>query len=89
MDIKIGHCPTKSNSDTNALSSNPAPDFTQWRHVVLSVGNVSSSEPPLTTLEADTFLLPNQKIAEYQQKGPDLSQIIDYLEQDTLPHDEK
>lgn len=88
-DIKIRHCPGKANLNANALPHNPGPALMlhSGEAVVLSVDSVSTGEPLLTVEAVLSFS--QIEITEYQWKDPDLSQIIYYLEKDTLPQDER
>ena len=91
LDIEIQHRPGKANSNADALSRNPIPlQKSECEDAaVLSVESMNQSDSPVTTSQAHSFLGPLQAITECQRKDPDLSSIIDYLEKDTLPDDEK
>ena len=91
LDLEIWHRPGRTNLNADALSRNPECD--QASHVceaaVLSVGSLVTDDHSEVTA-VDEFLKQQFKdISESQHRSPELSPMIEYLENGNLPEDEK
>ena len=91
LDLEIWHRPGRTNLNADALSRNPECD--QASHVceaaVLSVGGLGTDDQSEVTA-VDKFLKQQFKdISESQHRSPELSPMIEYVENGNLPEDEK
>ena len=91
LDLGIRHHPGRTNLNADALSRNP--ECNQASHVCeaaeLSVGGLGTDDHSEVTA-VDEFLKQQFKdISESQHRSPELSPMIEYLENGNLPEDEK
>ena len=90
LDTEIRPCSGKANSNADALSHNPGPSHTiDEAAVVLSAETMNQSNSSLSIFLTDSFMSPLREISEHQQKDPDLSLIVGYLNNGSLHDDEK